>query len=138
MIDEGHQVGNHTVNHYSMPDISLEKAYSEVMRLDDYMQENFGYKMNLFRFPKGESSERTLGLLQKLGYTSVFWNFAHRDWDINNQPDPEKSKESVMKYTKNGTIYLLHAVSKTDTDILPDIIDDIRAKGFVFGEFPRG
>lgn len=33
MIDEGHIVGNHTVNHKSMPDISNEEIKKEVMDL---------------------------------------------------------------------------------------------------------
>lgn len=32
MIDEGHIVGNHTINHKSMPDLNSEQIKSEVMR----------------------------------------------------------------------------------------------------------
>ncbi len=135
MIDEGHTVGNHSVNHPSLPTCSLEKAYNEIKELHDYMQKNYNYTMTLFRFPMGESSDRMLALVQEMGYKSVFWNFAHRDWETDNQPDKETAKASIAKYTKNGTIYLLHAVSQTNTEILGEVIDDIRAKGYTIELF---
>ncbi len=135
MIDEGHIVGNHSVNHPSFPTCSLDKAYNEVKELHDYMQKNYNYTMTLFRFPMGESSDRMLALLQEMGYKSVFWNFAHRDWETDNQPDKEAAKASIAKYTKNGTIFLLHAVSQTNTEILGEVIDDIRAKGYTLELF---
>lgn len=135
MIDEGHTVGNHSVNHPSLPTCSLDKAYNEVKELHDYMQKNYNYTMTLFRFPMGESSDRMLALLKEMGYKSVFWNFAHRDWETNNQPDKETAKASIARYTKNGTIFLLHAVSQTNTEILGEVIDDIRAKGYTIELF---
>ena len=61
MIDEGHIVGNHSVNHPSFPEeISFEECQQEIMELHDYVKENFGYEMSLFRFPMGEFSEADL------------------------------------------------------------------------------
>lgn len=48
MIDEGHIVGNHSVNHLSMPTISMEDCRAEVMGLHEYVKENFGYEMSCF------------------------------------------------------------------------------------------
>lgn len=135
MIDEGHTVGNHSVTHPSLPDCTLTKAYNEIKELHDYMQKNYNYTMTLFRFPMGESSDRTLALVKEMGYKSVFWNFAHRDWETDNQPDHATAKASIARYTKNGTIFLLHAVSKTNTEILGEVIDNIRAKGYTIELF---
>ncbi len=60
MIDEGHIVGNHTVNHKSMPDLTDEKIKEEVMNLHQAVFEKFGYEMKYLRPPMGEYSERTL------------------------------------------------------------------------------
>ena len=67
MIDEGHIVGNHSVNHLSMPTISMEDCRAEVMGLHEYVKENFGYAMSLFRFPMVKFSEAELSVLQQLG-----------------------------------------------------------------------
>ena len=61
MKEEGHQVGNHTVTHPSMPGISVEKQKEELQTCADYMKEATGYRMDpYFRPPSGEYSERVL------------------------------------------------------------------------------
>lgn len=132
MIDEGHAVGNHTVSHPSMPEISLQEAAGEITELHDYVKENFDYEMTLFRTPMGEWSEQTLALTQKLGYRSVFWSFAYRDWLTDDQPDPEEALDKVTGCLHPGAIYLLHAVSSTNTQILADFIETVRDQGYTF------
>ena len=130
MIDEGHIIGNHTVNHKSMPEISDEEIESEVMKLHQSIYEKFGYEMKYIRPPKGEFSERTLSICKKLGYQNVMWSFAYVDWNENNQPNEEKSKQLILDYTHNGEIILLHGNSKTNTGILDSVIKGIREQGY--------
>lgn len=132
MIDEGHIVGNHTSKHPNMSQISVEEGYKNVADLHHYMEENFEYSMNLFRFPEGAFSERNLALLQKMGYQSVFWSFAYNDWDPENQMENQKAFSKVTGSLHDGEIFLLHAVSKTDTEILGDVIDFVRNSGYTF------
>ena len=66
-------LGNHTVNHKSMPDLDLETIKKEVMDLHTSIYQKFGYEMKYIRPPKGEYSERTLDYCNKLGYTTVMW-----------------------------------------------------------------
>ena len=132
MIDEGHTVGNHTYRHYTMDEVSEEVAREEVMFLHDYIQNEYDYSMTLFRFPKGEFSEQALGIVNELGYKSVFWSFAYADWDTQNQVDETKAFTTICESTHPGEILLLHAVSQTNADILPKVIDDIRQQGYEF------
>ncbi len=135
MIAEGHIVGNHSVTHPSagMVSLSLDEQKAEMKQMDDYMAKNFdGYRMQLFRYPAGIFSEQSLALMGSLGYTSVFWSFAHADWDPNNQPNEAESLKKCVDKLHPGAIYLLHAVSKTNTNILGDFIDQARAKGYEF------
>ena len=41
MIEEGHIIGNHTVNHKSMPDLTEEQIRKEVMELHQVINEKF-------------------------------------------------------------------------------------------------
>ena len=132
MVQEGHIVGNHSVNHPSFPEISLEECQQEIMELHDYVKENFGYEMSLFRFPMGEFSEADLKVVQDLGYRSVFWSFAYRDWLVDEQPDPQEAIATIEDRCHPGAIYLLHAVSETNAQILGQVIDDLRGEGYVF------
>ena len=70
--------------------------------------------------------------MQNLGYTSVFWSFAYKDWDPDAQPDEADSLIKLKDRLHPGAIYLLHAVSETNTNILGQFIDEARASGYEF------
>lgn len=132
MIDEGHIIGNHTYRHYTLDEVSEQEATEEIVFLDNYMKDVFKYRMTLFRFPKGEFSEKTLALADALGYKSIFWSFAYADWDTQNPADNDEAFKTITENTHNGEIMLLHAVSKTNAEILPDVIDEVRNQGYQF------
>lgn len=137
MIDEGHEVGNHSVTHPAagLPSQTIEQQTNEVMGNHDYIKEQFGYDMHLFRYPAGKFNEQSVALLNNLNYKSVFWSFAYLDYDVNNQPDPAESLQKIMDKLHPGAIYLLHAESETNTQILGDFIDQARAQGYEFKVF---
>ena len=126
MIDEEHIVGNHTINHRSMPDLSEEELKNEIMNLHTAVYEKFGYEMKYLRPPKGEFSQRTLNQTKNLGYTSVMWSFAYDDWDENKQGREEYAKEKILSNIHNGCVILLHANSKDNCNILNEVIVQIK------------
>ena len=130
MIDEGHTVGDHTFSHPSLPDCSPDELMAELTMLHDHVQKEFGYDMYVMRPPMGEFSERVLACAKGLGYTTVLWSFAYPDWDVNNQPDPTSAFEKITSKTHNGAVYLLHAVSETNTNILGKVIDYWHENGY--------
>ena len=135
MIDEGHTVGNHSNKHITYPSLSLEEAKEDLMSLHQYMLDTYQYKMSVFRFPEGNFSEQTLALVQSCGYKSLFWSFAYQDWYTDNQPNPSDALNSMLNKAHPGAIYLLHAVSSTNAQVLGDFIDGMQEKGYVFADF---
>lgn len=132
MIDEGHILGNHGMKHKSLPTLSPEQAEEEILSLHNFVKDEYNYNMTYFRPPCGEYSERALAECSKLGYKTMLWSFAYCDWDVNNQPERSSSLEKVSGAAHNGAIYLLHSVSATNAEILPEVIDKIRAQGYEF------
>ena len=132
MIDEGHIVGNHTVNHKSMPEISDDEIKKELMTLNQSVYEKFEYEMKYMRPPKGEFSERTLSITESLGFKTVMWSFAYVDWEENNQPSKEDAINKIISNFHNGEVMLLHSTSKTNSEVLGDVIDKSREEGFEF------
>lgn len=125
--------GNHTVNHPSMPSVTEnEKLAKEVMEIHNYILENFNYEMKYLRPPKGEYSERTVKLCLNLGYRHVLWSAAYADWDKNNQRGADYAKKMIYNNFHNGSVMLLHAVSKDNAAVLGDVIDEARNRGFEF------
>ena len=132
MIEEGHIVGNHTVNHKSMPTLTEEEIKKEVMDLHIAVYQKFEYEMKYIRPPKGEFSEKSLKYTNNLGYKTIMWSFAYEDWDENNQPNEEKAKEKILENLHNGEIMLLHGNSKTNTNILDEVIKKSKEMGYSF------
>lgn len=132
MIEDGHIVGNHTVNHKSMPSLSDDELTKEIMNLHQAVFEKYGYEMKYMRPPRGEFSERTLSLTEKLGYKTVMWSFAYVDWEENKQPSEEEAMNKIVSNLHNGEIMLLHATSKTNSEIMDKMIKKVQEEGYEF------
>ncbi len=130
MIDNQNIVGNHTSKHKSMPELDEETLKSEVNKLHELVKEKFNYEMKYLRPPKGEYSEKSLALTSSLGYQTVMWSFAYADWDEKNQPSLESAKKKIYDNLHNGEVMLLHATSKTNRDILDEVIKEIKSRGY--------
>ena len=135
MAKEGHTVANHTNKH---PDMTTKKTkedfYNELSALERIYTEYTGLTMSrFFRPPEGKFNETTMKYADELGYYTVFWSFAYADWDNNKQHSRNEAKKKIMDNVHNGAIILLHPTSKTNADILGEVIDELKADGFRFG-----
>lgn len=134
MHAEGHLVCNHTVNHKDMTQCTKDEMKENLLKLEQIYKECTGETMEkIFRFPEGRYDEQRLSYARELGYKTVFWSLAYADWDNENQPDPEKAKDILLKNTHNGAIILLHPTSATNAQILPALIKEWRSMGYRFG-----
>lgn len=135
MRDEGHLVCNHTYTHNDMSTVADEAEFSaELCRLSDAYHTLTGDEMpKYYRPPEGRFCERNLKFAQSMGYKTVFWSFAYADWDNSKQPSREYAIGKICDNLHNGAVILLHPTSKTNADILGEIIDKCRAEGYRFG-----
>ncbi|MGX9755708.1 delta-lactam-biosynthetic de-N-acetylase [Clostridioides difficile] len=135
MVKEGHIVGSHSKTHPSMPTKTgnlkgFNDEFEDVEKLyKDLTGKNI---VKFFRPPMGKYSEKSLAMTKNLGYKTIFWSFAYRDWDTEKQPSHDEAKKKIMDNLHDGSILLLHAVSKTSTEILSDFISDARKLGYNF------
>lgn len=132
MIEDGHVVGNHTVNHKCLPNLNDEEIKDEVMLLHNSLYEKFNYEMTFFRPPKGEFSERMAKLVSDLKYKTVMWSFAYDDWDNSKQGRIEYGKNKILENLHNGCVLLLHSTSKDNAEILEEVIVEARKMGYEF------
>lgn len=130
MIKNGNDVGNHTVNHKCIANLSDEEIKNEVMKLHNAVFEKTGYEMKYFRPPKGEFSEKSLSVIKDLGYTTVMWSSAYDDWDKNKQGRTEYGKKKILDNLHNGSIILLHSTSEDNMNLLDTVIKEIKNRGY--------
>ena len=105
MIEDGHIVENHTVNHKSIPGLTDSEIEKEIMDLHNALYDKFNYEMTYFRPPKGEFSEKSLDTVTKLGYKTVLWSLAYDDWDENKQGREEYGKKKILDNLHNRKYY---------------------------------
>lgn len=136
-VQEGHVIGNHSVTHPSqgMPSLSIEDQMSEYQEMQDFIKNTYQYDMYLFRPPAGIFSEQSLAAAACFGYRTVLWSFAYADWDPDRQPSTEEALKKMEGRLHNGAIYLLHAVSATNTAVLGEFIDYAREQGYEFMKY---
>ncbi|MDD6825481.1 MAG: polysaccharide deacetylase family protein [Oscillospiraceae bacterium] len=131
MIDEGHVLGNHGMTHAKFPELTDEGLRKEISSLHDYVLEKYDYQMQYLRPPCGEFSEKSLEITKSLGYKTIMWSFAYVDWNADNQPAPEEALNKMLDSAHGGAIYLLHSVSSTNAEVLGQMIDGLREKGYI-------
>ncbi len=143
MVEEGHIVGNHTMHHPDMSKLSDFDAFSkELSDLEDLYQKTTGQQMQKFyRPPQGIYSQENLEMAQKMGYKTIFWSLAYADWDNNKQPSHAHAMEKLTGRIHNGAVVLLHATSKTNAEILDELLTKWEEMGYRFApltELPQG
>ena len=134
MVSEGHTVGNHTMHHYDMSKISEKDAFQKELRdLEDLYRQTTGEALpKFYRPPQGVYSEENLKMAQELGYKTVFWSLAYVDWNNDAQPTHQQAFDKLLKRTHNGAVVLLHATSKTNAEILDELLTKWEQQGYRF------
>ena len=134
MAAEGHVVGNHTFHHPDMSSISQKEAFQkELDSLAELYQKTTGKPLSHFyRPPQGKYSEENLKQAQELGYKTIFWSLAYVDWNTDKQPSAEQAYAKLLPRIHDGAIVLLHSTSRTNAEILDELLSKWEAMGYTF------
>lgn len=134
MAAEGHVVGNHTFHHPDMSSISEQAAFQkELDSLAELYQKTVGQPLpHFYRPPQGKYSEENLKQAQALGYKTVFWSLAYVDWNTDSQLSPDQAYAKLLPRIHDGAIVLLHSTSRTNAEILDELLSKWEAMGYTF------
>lgn len=126
IIDEGHQVGNHTQNHIKGFNHDLEDYLKNVDACETLT------KTKLFRAPYGRLRKKQYRSLLFLNYKIVFWDVISYDYE---KISKEDCYNIVSKRIKNGSIVLFHDNMKAERNVkyaLSKTLSDYTSKGYTF------
>ena len=134
MADEGHIVGNHTWHH---PDLSQTSDLSvfkkELTDVEDAYRKATEQDMPKYlRPPQGRYSSDSLQRAKDLGYKTIFWSLAYKDWDQNAQPTREEALDILTRRIHPGAIVLLHNTSSTNAAVLDELLTRWEEMGYDF------
>lgn len=128
MMNEGHEVGNHTFNHPRLDGLSADRIKAEIASCDKAVFKATGAHCALFRPPGMRYDDVVIGTAQALNYVTVHWNTAAKDFDGG---DRSAIAARVIKNARPGSVILLHGHPDT-VQALPEIVRNLRAKGYRF------
>jgi len=135
MQTEGHLVGNHTYHHPDMSKISdLSSFQKEMDDVANLYREITGEEMaKLYRPPQGKFNKENLKMAKELGYHTFFWSLAYVDWYQDKQPSAEEAYGKLLPRIHPGAIVLLHSTSKTNGEIMDELLTKWEELGYTFG-----
>lgn len=136
IVQNGHEIANHTFTHPLMPRLSDEKILQEIAQTDELLRNLNGVVPKFLRPPMGLFSPRVLNIIEEAGYKTVVGDVYPRDPHL---PGKEKIRNRVMSRTKNGSILILHDggnsgnVDRSQTLWAVDkFVPRLQNKGFTF------
>ena len=132
IIDEGHILASHGTHHYNLPTLSIDEIALEITEIHNYVLEQFGYEMTLFRPAYGYYSEQVFAIAHSLGYRTYMYSFSYRDWEEEKPADPEPTLQKMLSSVHSGEIMQLHTTFLTNYQVLSAYIDAVREMGFEF------
>ncbi|WP_438266111.1 polysaccharide deacetylase family protein [Clostridium tertium] len=127
----GHEIGNHSYIHPMFTKINETRMKEELDKTDKIIEETVGVKPNLFRFPSGDYSKKSLDFVSSQGYKCIQWDVDSVDWK---QASADEEYNRVMKRVTSGSILLFHNNAKYTPGNLDRIIKKLSEDGYSFAQ----
>ena len=123
---EGHSIGNHTMHHVKLTDLSREDARRELEEANKAIKDACGENVEQMRPPFGEWQKN---LEEETGMFPVLWTVDPRDWATE---DVEEIVNRVVTSVGENDIILLHDCYKTSVEAAFRIVDRLLEDGYEF------
>lgn len=127
IVEEGHEIGNHTYSHHQLSRLSDEKIRQELVSTQEEIQKVLGFVPKLLRPPYGAYRNDNLPLFDELGFHVVLWSVDTNDWQRKKSGDA--IVRTVSRDTRNGSIILFHDRKAETVRVLPQIIEELKGRG---------
>ncbi len=129
VLDEGHEVGNHTFTHAKLTELSDAQVSGEIEQTHDAMAEVLRYHSPWFRPPFGALRQNQAHLLAARGLDIILWDVDSSDWS---QPGVEKISGQILADTKAGSIIVCHDLFAQTVESIKIILPSLAERGLVF------
>lgn len=125
----GHCIANHTYHHVNLTKIPEDEVRTEWQACNDVVQSILGLQMKFCRPPGGDYDASVITAARDVGLTTVLWTDDPGDYA---SPGSKTIEVRTLRRIGNGAIILLHDGVQQTVDVLPQIIEHIKSRGFVF------
>ncbi|MFI0451119.1 polysaccharide deacetylase family protein [Actinomadura sp. 6N118] len=126
MVQEGHEVANHSWSHPQMTKLSSGAVRWEVQRTNDAIQAASGVRPTMFRPPYGATDAR---VGRAVAMPQILWSVDSLDWQHRSVSTNIRIGTSEPK---TGGIVLFHDIHKASVDAIPHVLSGLKRRGFTF------
>ena len=131
MAEEGHVIGNHTMNHKNLTKLSESEVLQQIDACADIVENASGVRPYLLRCPGGNVNDAVKKVLKDQHLALVNWSVDTRDWQSRNT---EKVLETAFQSgnygIRDGAIVLMHDVYETTLNAAVRMMDRLIADGY--------
>ena len=123
-ISEEQTLANHTFSHTDITKMSDEQFVDDIKKYEELALKITGKPVTkFFRPPMGIFDEEKLNLLGDMGYTVFMWDVSYYDYVPDNDKGYKYALNNILTKTENGSIILMHTLTKSNVNVLSEAID---------------
>ena len=126
---QGHEIANHTYSHPNLARADKKTLLTELAQTRSIIQKLTGQDTLLYRPPGGNYSRQSLKVASQAGYHMILWTVLTKD--VNGASIPVM-QHHVLSSASDGAIVLMHSGIPNTVDMLPSVIEKLRAQGYHF------
>ncbi len=128
IVDEGHEIANHSWSHPWFTKMSDNAVRSQLQRTHDIIRETTGVEPRNMRPPYGAiSSRQKVWIHSEFGYPTIMWSLDPLDWKNRNAG---VVSSRILSQTQPGAIILAHDIHATTVAAMPTVIDGLLERGY--------
>jgi len=106
IVEEGHEVGNHTYGHITVPNSSPAQLAAQIMKTNLVILQHTGSYPLYLRPPRGLYDMRVRRIAKLMGQELVLWSLSSQDWHP--RATAEAITRRVVERASGGDIILFH------------------------------
>jgi len=126
MVEEGHEVGNHSWSHPDLTTLPTWEVRAQVRRTQQAVQDVTGVAPALFRPPYGAVDERVANAVDM---PLILWSVDTLDWL---HRDVRRNITAGVREPRRGGIVLFHDIHRPTVAAVPSVLEGLRERGFTF------
>lgn len=130
IVDEGHEIGNHSYRHPNLANLSNSRLFEEIDRTSDAVDRVVKATPTTMRPPYGALTRRQRNLLHSSReMPTVLWSVDPSDW---RRPGSSVVRDRILRGAHNGAIVLAHDIHRATIDAMPATLDRLISRGYEF------
>ncbi|MFI6815546.1 polysaccharide deacetylase family protein [Nonomuraea sp. NPDC050328] len=128
MVQDGHELGNHSWSHAQLTGLSSDGIRAELARTQDIVADRTGVEMQVMRPPYGSTDGRVATESRREGLAQILWNVDTLDW--RDRVASVVTRRAVQ--AGPGSIVLMHDIHRSTVAAVPSLVASLSRRGFDF------